>query len=234
MEEEAQAAAAAALQAVRGSPTSASKADESRRTTPPAPQASSKEPAATKGETKVFGPTSAAYLLHSTATVPSRVYESYDLRYHLTCEVSDSGDTFIQVRDPPSDEAESSPVNVSVRIDRDTVQRLLNIFFNELAPIYTVVTRDDIISQSSPPPILLYSICSVAAASRDIPQSVFDTLRNAVSAVIKADDVLSTTSMVNVQALLILGMCGDSHSQYVPKAFSAFWLRVGTAIRMVS
>jgi len=61
---------------------------------------------------------------------------------------------------------------------------------------------------------------------------VFDAIRYAVNTVIKAEDVLSTASIVNVQSLLILCMVGDCHSQFVPTALSALWIRLGTAIRM--
>jgi len=53
------------------------------------------------------------------------------------------------------------------------------------------------------------------------------------SCVIKAEDVLSTATIVNVQSLLILCMVGNCHSQFVPNALSALWIRLGTAIRMV-
>ena len=62
---------------------------------------------------------------------------------------------------------------------------------------------------------------------------MFDSLRAAVNDVIKSDDVLSTANIVNVQSLLILCQCADCHSQFVPSALSALWIRLGTAIRMV-
>jgi len=77
-------------------------------------------------------------------------------------------------------------------------------------------------------------MCLVAAARRGVPQKVFDSIRYAVNSVLKAEDVLSTASIVNVQALLILCMTGDCHSQFVPNALSALWIRLGAAIRMVS
>jgi Fungal specific transcription factor domain len=180
------------------------------------------------------GPTSAAFLLHSTTTVPTRAYENYDLRYHHTWEISKSGDSFIQVTEPKA--SESTPAlsrSIDLRIERDVVERLVNSYFNDVAPMFTVVSRDEFLSSSSPPPILLYAICSVAAACRDVPPAIFDNLRHAVSTVIKAEDVLSTASTVNLQALLVLGMCADCHSQFVSDALSAFWLRLGTAVRMV-
>jgi hypothetical protein len=120
-----------------------------------------------------------------------------------------------------------------MRIERETVEMLINAYFSEIAPILPVITQAEFLSNPSPPPILLYSICLVAAARREVPQSVFDAIRYAVNSVIKAEDVLSTASIANVQSLLILCMVGDCHSQFVPNALSALWIRLGTAIRMV-
>jgi len=122
---------------------------------------------------------------------------------------------------------------VDMRIERETVEKLINAYFSEVAPILPVITQAEFLSNPSPPPILLYSICLVAAARREVPQSVFDAIRYAVNSVIKAEDVLSTASIANVQSLLILCMVGDCHSQFVPNALSALWIRLGTAIRMV-
>ena len=72
-----------------------------------------------------------------------------------------------------------------------------------------------------------------AATRREVPQKVFESIRYTVNSLIKAEDVLSTASIVNMQSLLILSMVGDCHSQYVPHALSALWVRLGCAIRMV-
>jgi hypothetical protein len=180
------------------------------------------------------GPTSEAHLLHSSATIPSRLYENYDARHHHTWEVTQSGDGLIQVLEPTSgDVPPALQKPVDMRIERDVVEKLVNAYFLEIAPILPVITQAEFVSNPSPPPILLYSICLVAAARREVPQSVFDAIRYAVNTVIKAEDVLSTASIVNVQSLLILCMVGDCHSQFVPNALSALWIRLGTAIRMV-
>ena len=186
------------------------------------------------GLTHFPGPTSETHLLHSSATIPSRLYENYDARHHHTWEVSQSGDGLIQVIEPSvGDSAPVLPKPVDVRIERDMVEKLVNAYFTEIAPILPVITQAEFLSSSSPSPILLYSICLVAAARRDVPQSVFDSIRYTVNTVIKAEDVLSTASIANVQSLLILSMVGDCHSQFVPNALSALWIRLGTAIRMV-
>ncbi|KAH9952103.1 fungal-specific transcription factor domain-containing protein [Amylocystis lapponica] len=185
------------------------------------------------GEVQVFGPTSAAYMLHSQATINSRTYESYDMRYHHAWDVSSSGDGIISVHEPQQGELQlAMPKPVDMRLERDVIEQLVNAYFAEVAPMLPVVTQAEFLDSSPPPPVLLYSMCLVAAARREVPQGVFDSIRYAVNSLIKAEDVLSTASIVNVQALLILAMVGDSHSQFVPNALSAMWIRLGAAIRM--
>jgi hypothetical protein len=182
----------------------------------------------------LLGPTSATHLLHSQATISPRIYESYDLRYHHVWEVSETGDGLIRVERPPSEDQHRAPSKpVDMRIERDAIEQLVNAYFTDIAPILPVLTQAEFLANLSPPPILLYSMCLVAAARRAVPQGVFDSIRYAVNSIIKNEDVLSTASLVNVQALLILCMVGDCHSQFVPDALSALWIRVGIAVRMV-
>lgn len=180
------------------------------------------------------GPTSPAHLLHSSATISSRVYETYDQRYHHTFKVSKSGEGLIQVQKPVDEQPLTHPKSADLHIEREVIEKLVNAYFSDVAPILPIITKAEFLQNSNPSPILLYSMCLVAAARREIPQKVFDSIRFAVNSIIKADDVLSTASIVNVQALLILCMTGDCHSQFVPTALSALWIRLGTAIRMVN
>ncbi|KAI5124517.1 hypothetical protein M0805_003041 [Coniferiporia weirii] len=184
---------------------------------------------------RVDGPTSMTHLLHSTATIPPRAYHSYDQRYNHTWEVSKTGDGLIQVLEPSTDDSPSVlPKPVDLHVERDVIEKLINSYFTDVAPLVPIVTQAEFLALSdpSPPPILLYSICLVAASKRDVPQAVFDSLRVAVNDVIKSEDVLCTASIVNVQSLLILCQCADCHSQFVPNALSSLWIRLGTAIRM--
>ncbi|KAF4576685.1 hypothetical protein EYR36_004663 [Pleurotus pulmonarius] len=199
----------------------------------PARAASSQADSHPRHDIGVLGPTSPAHLLHSQATISSRIYESYDQRYQHTWEVTKTGDGLIQIQKPSNEEhkqAISKPVDL--HIERDVVEQLINAYFADVAPILPVVTKAEFLANPNPPPILLYSMCLVAAARREIPQTVFDTIRYAVNNIIQKEDVLSTASIVNVQALLILCMSGDCHSQFVPNALSALWIRLGAAIRM--
>ncbi|PIL24240.1 transcription factor [Ganoderma sinense ZZ0214-1] len=185
------------------------------------------------GDIKVFGPTSTTHLLHSHPLVASRTYEAYDLRYHHSWDLSADGDGIIRVHEPEQGELQLAlPKPIDLRIERDVVERLVNSYFVDVAPLLPVVTREEFIANNPPPPILLYSICLVAATRRDVPQKVFESIRYTVNSLIKAEDVLSTASIVNMQSLLILAMVGDCHSQYVPHALSALWVRLGCAIRM--
>ncbi|KAG6860597.1 hypothetical protein C0995_009487 [Termitomyces sp. Mi166 len=187
-----------------------------------------------EAQTSVYGPTSAAHLLHSQASISSRIYETYDARNNHTFEVSKNGDGLIAIRRPAVDETaqltHTKPVDL--RIERETIEPLINAYFTDVAPILPVITKAEFLATPNPAPILLYSMCLVAAARRQVPQMVFDSIRFAVNSIIKWDDVLSTASIANVQALLILCMSGDCHSQFVPNALSALWIRLGTAIRM--
>ena len=181
-----------------------------------------------------LGPTSAAHLLHSQATINSRIYETYDQRYQLTFEVSKSGDGLIQVQKPANDDqhhARSKPVDL--HIERDVVENLLNAYFADIAPMLPVITEAEFLATPNPPAILMYSMCLVAAARRDVPQKIFDSIRFMVNTIIKEEDVLSTASFTNLQAILILCMTADCHSQFVPTALSGLWVRLGAAIRMV-
>lgn len=148
--------------------------------------------------------------------------------------MSKNGDGLIHVHEPSMGEVHLAlPKPVDMRVERDVVEKLLNVYFTEIAPIFPVITQAEFLASPAPSPILLYSCCLVTAARREVPQSIFDSIRYAANNVIKAEDVLSTASIVNVQSLLILCMVADSHSQFVPNALSGLWVRLGTAIRMV-
>ena len=181
-----------------------------------------------------LGPTSPDHLLHSQATINSRIYETYDQRYQHTFEVSKSGDGLIQVQKPAKDDqhhARSKPLDLHV--ERDVMENLLNAYFADIAPMLPVITEAEFLATPNPPAILMYSMCLVAAARRDVPQKVFDSIRHMVNTIIKEEDILSTASFTNLQAILILCMTTDCHSQFVPTALSGLWIRLGAAIRMV-
>ena len=174
-------------------------------------------------------------MLHSQATISARIYEGYDQRYNHTYEVTKNGNGLIQVRKPQNQPVAPPPKQIDIHIEKDIVESLVNAYFADVAPLLPVVTKSELLGFAKPPPILLYSICLVAAARRQSqPHTIFDSLRHAVNSLIKSEDVLSTATTTNVQALLILSMCGDCHSPHVANALSGLWIRAGVAIRMVN
>ncbi|TFK30156.1 hypothetical protein FA15DRAFT_200823 [Coprinopsis marcescibilis] len=193
---------------------------------------SATQDSSTRRDVGIIGPTSPAYLLHSQATVSSKVYESYDQRYQHTFTIGDSADGYIRIQKPTTEEQQAIVSKPIAQVDSEVIQSLLNAYFTEVAPILPIVTKAEFLATQNPPPVLLYSMCLVAAARREVDHSTFDALRQAVNSIIRNEDVLSDAKVVNVQALLILSMCGDCHSQFVPTALSSLWIRLGTAIRM--
>lgn len=148
--------------------------------------------------------------------------------------MGESGDGLIRIQKPSTEEQLVSQQRPVLHVEPEVIQSLVNAYFTDVAPILPIVTKAEFLSTSNPPPVLLYSMCLVAAARREIDHATFDAIRHTVNSLIKSEDVLSEAKIVNVQALLILSMTGDCHSQFVPTALSALWIRLGTAIRMVT
>lgn len=178
------------------------------------------------------GPTSLPFLLHSTAHLPLRTFGggSESNATKMLWNVGKAGDSLIKVSYSVVDPG--LPKVPENRIERDIVERLVNGYFNSLAPMFPVVTKAEFLANPNPAPVLLYAICCVAATLRNTPPGTLEAMRSAVSSVMRAEDVMTTASLPNVQALLILGMNGDCHSGSTYTAMSAAWARSGVAIRM--
>ncbi|KAN0111618.1 hypothetical protein V8E52_008356 [Russula decolorans] len=105
--------------------------------------------------------------------LPSRLYENHDARHHHTWEVLQSGDGLIQALEPTAgDTVPPWQKPIDMRIERDVVEKLVDAYFLEIAPILPVITQAEFLPTPSPPPTLFYSICLVAAAQREVPQNV--------------------------------------------------------------
>lgn len=199
---------------------------------------------------RIEGPTSISFLLHSTAALPRTSVEDFDLRNHQTWQmVSDDGDGVIRVFNPPAsasfkhysgeqqDSDDPSP-NPSNGIDHrpvlsaQLISNLINSYFDNVAPLFPVVTKNDFIREGNPPPLLLYAMAGVASASRGVSGEVFNAIRGIINGIIRTNDILSDASMSHVQALLVLTLVGDLHAQPVATAVSATITRVSTAVRM--
>lgn len=89
----------------------------------------------------------------------SRAYEAYDLRYHHSWDVSsdNAGTGIIRVHEPEQGELQLAlPKPIDLRVERDVVEKLVNSYFTDVAPMLPVVTREEFIASNPPPPILLH------------------------------------------------------------------------------
>jgi len=181
---------------------------------------------------RIHGPTSIPFLIHSSASIPPSTFSQYDLKHHTTWEISAGGDGIVKVLAPPCPPlGDGGP---GEEVGAEMLERLVNHFFEDISPIFPVVTRHEFLSLENPSPLLLYSICAVASTRRSIPRGVFSSLRTIINGIIRSNDVLSDTSLVNVQSLLILALVGDLHvSVGAGGAVGAASVRLGVAIRMV-
>jgi hypothetical protein len=174
-------------------------------------------------------------MINSMATLPLPL-EKHSMHPRSLWTVVSVGDGYIKVGSPStlaSHEASLPTQGPDVRVERDIIERLINSYFSNISPILPVITKAEFIAfQPTPPPIILYSICLMAASLRDTPKGIFDALRKIVSSLIRSEDVLSNPTLANVQALLILSMSGDCHGTQNHALMSFAWTRTGTAIRM--
>ncbi|WWC72610.1 uncharacterized protein I206_106572 [Kwoniella pini CBS 10737] len=192
------------------------------------------------GGGRVEGPTSIAFLLHTTIpTIPS---EAFDLRHHNSWEVLEDGNGVIRVNAPPTapahaDADPSDPTRAHNRLNKpvlsgQTMSLLVNAYFKEVAPLFPIISRSEFAARTTPSPLLLYSICGLGATRRQFPREIFAGVRGVINGLLRSNDILSDARFENVQALLLLAQVGDLHAQPTAATASASLIRTGAAIRM--
>ncbi|KDN53384.1 hypothetical protein K437DRAFT_69739 [Tilletiaria anomala UBC 951] len=192
-------------------------------------------------DSSVLGPTSIAYLVHSTAFVPSAALEDHDIKHHQTFEVGASGDGIIKFHKVPrtrgsvsSDEELPTelPEVVRSRLAGDVAEKLVNSYFERIAPMFPIITKSEFLHLSPPPPLLLYAVCSVAALARDVPREVLTAVRSTLAILLRDSDVLSNSSSVAIRALLVMSLHQDVHGSTAVQCGARSWNRLGCAVRM--
>ncbi|WWD20732.1 hypothetical protein CI109_105208 [Kwoniella shandongensis] len=189
---------------------------------------------------RVEGPTSISFLLHTT--IPAIPSEAYDMRHHNSWEVLEDGNGLIRVNAPPNssgyaDADPQDPTKAHNQLNRpilsgQTMSLLVNAYFNDVAPLFPIISRSEFAAKSSPSPLLLYSICGLGATRRQFPREVFSGVRGVINGLLRSNDILSDARFENVQALLLLAQVGDLHAQPTAATASASLIRTGAAIRM--
>lgn len=193
---------------------------------------------------RVMGPTSLAYIVHSTAFVPGSAIEAHDLKHSQTFEVGASGDGIIKLNRPRNRKSSVSssgddedatihiPDAIRGRLAGDVAEKLINSYFEKIGYLFPVVTKSEFLHLTTPPAILFYAICGVAALDRNVPREVLSAVRIGLNAIFRDSDILSNSSAVTVRALLILSLHGDVHGSTNVQSGSRMWNRLGVALRM--
>ncbi|TKY89459.1 hypothetical protein EX895_001990 [Sporisorium graminicola] len=203
-------------------------------------------------DTRVLGPTSIAYLVHSTAFIPGGALEAHDIKHNQTFEVGASGDGIIRFHrariparsgseadkaaavaaDQDEEEVTRIPESIKGRLAGDVAEKLVNTYFEKIATLYPVVTKSEFLHLSPTPPLLLYAICGVAALSREVPREVRGAVRMTINALFRENDFLSSSNTVTVRALLVMAAHADLHGPAALQSGTRCWNRTGAAIRM--
>lgn len=214
----------------------------------PQPRSPSRTP---PPDTRVLGPTSIAYIVHSTAFIPGAAIEAHDIKHNQTFEVGASGDGIIRFHrarrgvaasetpkdsstpaDPDEEEVTRIPESIKGRLAGDVAEKLVNTYFEKIATLFPVVTKSEFLHLSPTPPLLLYAICGVSALSRDVPKEVLGAVKMTINALFRENDFLSSSNSVTVRALLVMSLHADLHGPAALQSGTRCWNRTGAAIRM--
>jgi hypothetical protein len=78
---------------------------------------------------------------------------------------------------------------------------------------------------------LLFSILGVAALHRSVPMSIFVPIRRKLDSLLISRDVEHSSTLVNIQTIIISCMSHELHGVTSAEGGSIAWLRIATAIR---
>jgi hypothetical protein len=113
-------------------------------------------------------------------------------------------------------------------LSASSIEALVNAYFNGQATLFPVISRADFLTTSPLEPLLLWTICGVAAMTSRAPPYILRTIKQNFAIACKETDSLATSSLQSVQALLI---CGTSLEMERGLPGSKIWNTVGLAIR---
>lgn len=194
-------------------------------------------------EPRMVGSTSLSHLLHSTSTLPIEHLQSYDTKHSLTFELKSTGDGFIKVAVPTSTSTEaggdgsqsngnnqiSSSFPAPPGLKPEVMEQLINKFFNTASARFPVISRTDFLACQSLTPLLLYTICGVAALSHEVSPSELRTIKQLIAHSLKDDETMNRSSLQTIQGLLLYSYAFELERG---AAASRTWFCLGLAARM--
>lgn len=152
---------------------------------------------------------------------------------HSYWEVTEDSDGKIQVEVAPGAEGSDGSSRVTKYVlPPPLMSTLVNAYFDDGHEYLPIVSRRDFIDSHKPYPLLLYSICGLAATRREFPRHIFNRLRGLVNGLLRSNDILSHARIEHVQSLLIMAETGELHAQPTAPTASAAMMRLSCAVRM--
>ncbi|WWC92031.1 uncharacterized protein L201_006985 [Kwoniella dendrophila CBS 6074] len=116
------------------------------------------------------------------------------------------------------------------QIREDVIAKLISFYTNEIAPLNPVIPPHRILTAIETSPFILSSILAVSALSRDVPSSIYTSIRERLQKDL-ANELGKGSTLQQVQALLISGMSHELHGETNMEGGSNCWIRIGQAIR---
>ncbi|WVW86507.1 hypothetical protein I302_108556 [Kwoniella bestiolae CBS 10118] len=118
------------------------------------------------------------------------------------------------------------------QVREDVIAKLISFYTDEIAPLNAVIPPHRIPASIESSSFVLASILAVAALSRDVPSSIYTSIRHKLTK--ELDSELGKgngSTLQQVQGLLISGMSHELHGETNMEGGSNCWIRIGTAIR---
>ncbi|WVR09699.1 hypothetical protein IAU60_006775 [Kwoniella sp. DSM 27419] len=174
-------------------------------------------------EPRLQGPTASINLLGDLPESSAAVAK-HDRRYGLFRVTDDwvfGGNTDEPMR-------EGSLAEQQLR--EDVVAQLIHFYTTQIAPVNPVIPPHRVSAAVQSTPLLLASVVSVAALSRDVPPEIYANVRHRLKLQL-SDTIGGGSTFPQIQAMLVSGMSHELHGDTNMEGGSNCWLRIGSAIR---
>ncbi|WRT69916.1 uncharacterized protein IL334_006907 [Kwoniella shivajii] len=116
------------------------------------------------------------------------------------------------------------------QIRADVIAKLISFYTTQIAPLNPVIPPHRVNQAIETSSFILSSVLAVASLSRDVPSSIYASIRDRLQRELEKELGKGST-LPQVQALLICGMSHELHGETNMEGGSNCWIRIGTAIR---
>ncbi|WWD03817.1 hypothetical protein V865_001873 [Kwoniella europaea PYCC6329] len=118
------------------------------------------------------------------------------------------------------------------QVREDVMAKLVSFYTDQIAPLNAVIPPHRIPSAIDSSSFVFSSILAVAALSREVPSSIYASIRSKLTRELNEElGKGNGSTLQQVQGLLISGMSHELHGETNMEGGSNCWIRIGTAIR---